>query len=1743
MAPTKALDLKKARLQVIIDDFDIGFNEYESIKNEITSNQLQIYFNDFQSKLNEFNDVYVEYSCLLKAEEVPGTAMSFTSFKRQIQVTLFEIKAAIMAFSTPVSEEINPAPIQQQNVRKIKMPEIKLPEFDGNYEKWIHFRDTFKSLVHENATFSTIDKFHYLKAAVKIEPTSQNLLNNYKFSEDNYEIAWEALCERYDDKRTLLIQHAVSLFQVKKAIDDSPSEIRRVIDSYQSYRCAFKQMNVSSDELNDIIFEQFVRYRLDEKSLREWDLHVQTVNPTWDELYKFLEKRSRSLTFTDKKSTSSSSTKHTTSQATKYPSKSKVLLSNEQSKFPCKLCSESHPIFVCPAYLKESVDKRNEIVMKLKLCKNCLRQGHQVKECNNTKVCKLCGLKHHSSLHRIKVNSSQIDPVQVMSQQANQNNEATEVVNSLMSTNCKSRTLITTTQTLLSTVKVLIQDVHGKWQNVRAILDSGSDENLITQETANRLGLQMKSVTKSILGINNKETSVKYEMKAIIKSKYPKHNDYVNSFKFLVFPTITGILPSFFMDTKQFKFPSEYFMADDEFNIPAKVDMLIGVKCFWDCMLMEKHTLQNNAILIHTKFGWIVSGEVQTPSQYSSSHSMISISHVYHSTRAVEDKLERFWTIEQCEPKSKLLTKEEKFCEDLYQQTTKRDESGRYIVDLPFKDNIKQLGNNLPNAIQRFKYLESRFKKDEDFYIKYKKFIDEYENLKHMREVKDVNSSLNSYYLPHHGVIKSDSTTTKLRVVFDASCKSQSGLSLNDTFNVGATVQNELYDIMIQFMTKPFAMKTDMEKMYRQVLVNKEHQPYQRIIWRDNPDQPFKHYQLETVSYGTSCAPHLATRTLIQIAQDYEKQYPEACELIRSNFYVDDCLFTCDSVNKAIELREDLCKIFKHCGMSLLKWISNDAEIMKQIPSNETDKIEESHEIKALGVMWNIRTDSFSFKLKKSESKQTTMSSVLSQIASIYDPIGWLGPVIITAKLFMKKLWSRQLKWSCKLPEDLQEEWNEFYDSLSSITSIKIQRQIMCNKPVAIQLHGFCDASISAYGIAIYARTVDEAGKIHCRLVTAKSRVAPTKQITLARLELCGLVLLASIMRRVSKILNVPDSNVYLWSDSLIVLHWIQAEPAKLSVFVGNRVAEIQEQANGFKFRHVRSNQNPADIISRGMSAYELASSKFWWYGPEFFKQPQQNWPESMLEIDTDNEEYQKEYRKVLIATQIPNNETKLIDYINERYSSPRSLINVFASILCGIDNWKRKTLKIIKDKIFRVEYIKLGEKAVIRIIQHAMFQNEIKSLSKGKSVSSTSSLKQLHPFIDDEGIVRTSGRISACKAIKEDTKHQIILPKCKFVYNLIRQIHTDNLHSTKFSTLSFVRQKYWPLHAKSLINYVVHQCVSCFKAKPIDSTQIMGELPADRINACYPFSKVSVDYAGPINLKASALRSTAVIKAYIALFKCITTKAIHLELVSDLSSAAFIASLDRFTSRRGLPTDIYSDNATCFEGTDNHFKKIAIELQPELEKYYNNKQIKWHFITPRAPHMGGLWENGIKQAKYHLKRVLTEKSLTFEEMTTILCRIEAILNSRPITPLSDNPNDIEALTPGHFLIGRPLNSKLEQDVTSIKTNRLNRWQLIQQAQQLFWKQWYDDIINNQIRPKGFQFEVNYQLNDLVLIKEANIPTMKWKLGRIIKLIIGKDGIVRNVRIKTSTGELERHVRYICKLPTDDTTIIEAPEC
>lgn len=294
---------------------------------------------------------------------------------------------------------------------------------------------------------------------------------------------------------------------------------------------------------------------------------------------------------------------------------------------------------------------------------------------------------------------------------------------------------------------------------------------------------------------------------------------------------------------------------------------------------------------------------------------------------------------------------------------------------------------------------------------------------------------------------------------------------------------------------------------------------------------------------------------------------------------------------------------------------------------------------------------------------------------------------------------------------------------------------------------------------------------------------------------------------------------------------------------------------------------------------------------------------------------------------------------------------------------------------------------------------------------------------------------------------------------------------------LSIVRENYWPLGAKSIIRKVAFECITCFRVKPQLGTQFMGSLPPARVTMKAPFSSTSVDYAGHINLRSSLTHKATIVKAYIAMFKCMSTGAIHLEAVTSLSTEAFIAAFDRFISRRGLSEEIFSDNGTNFHGANNEFKKILKEIEPKLQEHLTQRSIKWRFSCPLAPHAGGYYESGIKTMKHHLIRVIENRTFDYEQLCTVLCKIEAVVNSRPITPMSNDPNDLRALTPGHFLIGRPLLTKPERNYIDVRENRVDKWNMLQQIQQKFWSSWYHDYLHHrQERPNDFREKKNYEV-------------------------------------------------------------------
>jgi hypothetical protein len=422
-----------------------------------------------------------------------------------------------------------------------------------------------------------------------------------------------------------------------------------------------------------------------------------------------------------------------------------------------------------------------------------------------------------------------------------------------------------------------------------------------------------------------------------------------------------------------------------------------------------------------------------------------------------------------------------------------------------------------------------------------------------------------------------------------------------------------------------------------------------------------------------------------------------------------------------------------------------------------------------------------------------------------------------------------------------------------------------------------------------------------------------------------------------------------------------------------------------------------------------------------------------------------------------------------------------------------------------------------------------------------SSRLLTLSPFLSKNNLIRVGGRLRNA-SLKFDTKHPILLPNDHHVTKLIvEQTHIENLHSGAEGTLAALRQNYWIISPRSLIRQVIHRCNSCFRCNPKRVTQMMGDLPACRLESNRPFLISGVDYLGPILIKESTGRGKRNVKAYVSIFVCLVTKAVHLELVGNLTTESFLGALHRLIARRGHVRHLYSDNGSNFIGAANQetkkFKSFlkSSEFQSDVINKLTERNTEFHFIPARSPHMGGLWEINVKSVKNHIKRSIGLATPTFEEMYTLLTRIEAILNSRPLTPISNDPNDLEPLTPGHFLSpGESLTAVHEGDITEIKTNRLSRWQLIERMRQLFWRRWTREYLSRlQARSKWRNPDTTPAVGSLVLIADDDLPPLRWNLARITELHFGKDGLPRVASLKTKNGATKRSVHKLCVLPLE----------
>ena len=962
-------------------------------------------------------------------------------------------------------------------------------------------------------------------------------------------------------------------------------------------------------------------------------------------------------------------------------------------------------------------------------------------------------------------------------------------------------------------------------------------------------------------------------------------------------------------------------------------------------------------------------------------------------------------------------------------ESIRYDTDGHYEMALPLRDPDVKLPNNRNVALRRLSHLKRKLNIDSRYKEHYMAFMDKVLKSGYAEKVPPASSQnpdhgSRLWYIPHHGVYH-PKKPNKIRVVFDCSAEFK-GQSLNKHLLQGPDLTNNLTGVLCRFRKEPIAFMCDIEAMFYQVKVTENCRNLLRFLWWEDGDtskEP-QEYRMTVHLFGATSSPGCSNFALKATADDNEIDVgSNPAAFLREDFYVDDGLKSVPSVEEAVKLIKDIKEMCKRGGFNLHKFTSNKKEVIDQIPVEDRAEgiknLDLDHDAlpveRALGVQWCIESDTFKFRITLKD-RPCTRRGILSTVSSIFDPLGFVAPLLLDGKIIVQELCKEGADWDDPVPEQVKSRWEQWRTELQVLEKFSIPR---CYKPedfgqvVGTELHHFSDASTKGYGQCSYLRQENDKGQVHCSFVIGKARVTPLKSITVPRLELTAAVVSAKIGELLRKELHIGEIDEVFWTDSKVVLGYIANNSKRFHIFVANRVQQIQDLTSIKQWRYVNTESNPADDASRGLTAHQLFKSR-WSNGPEFLWKDKTQWPVETSTVK-ENQKNDPEVKKVVtMATITAVADDCLLSRLSI-FSDWHRAKRALAVCLRYMEKLRERAtcrkLQRTSDPRIAVEEMQRAERLIIKAVQAKEFKDSCKK---------SSSLHQLDPFVDSDGILRVGGRLRRA-SLTDSNKFPVILPRKSHISNLIiKHYHEQVQHQGRSFTLNEVRSNgYWIVGGTSAVGSYVSSCVTCRKLRGALQEQKMADLPEDRLEPAPPFSNCAVDYFGPWLIKEGRKQ----VKRYGVLFTCMASRAIHLETPCSLETDSFINALRRFVCRRGPIRQLRSDQGTNFVGAKRELKACLAELdQSKISSELLKINCDWfHFKmnVPSASHMGGVWERQIRSVRNVLSALLQSNGsqLDDESLRTLMCEAESIVNSRPlaIDTLSD-PDALNPLTPNHLL-------------------------------------------------------------------------------------------------------------------------------
>lgn len=1649
---------------------------------------------------------------------------------------------------------INTSANGQQNVVKpkarstIKLPKLELKKFYGNPKLWQSFWDSFSTAVDSNESLEDVEKFNYLKNLV--EGAALSTISGLSLTSENYNNAIALLKQRFGNEQVIINSHMNALINMHSLTKTSDlKKLRKFYDEIEVQVRGLESLKVLSGEYGSMMTSILMSKLPDDlkliigrklESVGQWSLtEVMKV------LRSELETRERcglqNMTVGSERETN---TPRITPTAA-------ALMTTDQSKYSpsCTYCKGKHTSKDCNVVT--NIPARKKILRNEGRCFICLRKSHIARQCQSLNTCFRCSGKHHVS---VCDNSGG---------KMNERNESTSTTAAM----CVSSNNVV----LLQTAQV---DISGncseKKITANLIFDSGSQKSYICQRARNSVSLP--AVKKQTMLINSfGKTSQEVQECDIVKfTLHSRCNDFQKEIDAFVVETICS--PLHYQNIsgvkEKYNHLANLILADQRTtNETVDVDILIGSDHMWEFLTGETKRGERGPIATKTEFGWVLSGPVEVKHAQTKLSSVNFVNtHVLRTSSAqmhveleddnslLKEDIHKLWDLDSIGIREKTSVLES-FEENVSIQ------DGRYKVKLPFKDNLEVLPDNYNMSLVRLNSLMKRLKKDPEVMKEYDRVIQEQiaEGIVEPVAEGDNCSPGTVHYIPHQPVVRKESLSTKLRVVYDASAKaSKSTPSLNECLNSGPPLSPLIIDILLRFRSFKYGIVSDIEKAFLQIAVDEAHRDYLRFLWvKDiNAEDPeIIILRFARVIFGVNASPFLLNATLQHHIMEYFSDNKDFAETLLNSLYVDDLSTGTNDIEEGYEIYKQSKQCLAQGGFNLRKWASNSGDLMKLIKEDcesvrgsedqsttgsegiiveDTSyakimlgdlNVDMNKEHKVLGMNWDCELDTFIFKLNDivelARSLPATKRNLIRIYSKLFDPLGILSPMFAELKMLFQELCAMKIEWDEPMPTDKERVWNRWLTDAEKLKFISVPRFIFAHVDsdvMSTHLVGFGDSSKKCYAAVVYLLVGTSSG-YHVSLVSSKTRLAPLSSMTIPRLELLAALILARLMSTVKKalesVLNIDETTCF--SDSKTVLHWIHGGK-ELKQFCQNRVNEILSLTRREDWRHCPGRENPADIGSRGILPTELRDNSLWWSGPAWLRDSKGKWPTSMCEQYEPTEESPQEERKCKIETSTLLNSTcnkvNLNNIIQcERFSDIHKLMRVTAYV--------KRFVRNVKNKIRREHNVVTSMTVTPEELAESeqLWLLEIQSALPG-SVSNYEELAtQLGVFVAEGGVKRCMGRFGR-SILPYETKHPALLPRNHHITRLyVEDAHRRVNHCGVKDTLNELRSRFWITRGRQFVKHILFSCYTCRKVmgqsynKPKTS-----DLPDFRTCEIMAFSKVGCDMAGPLYIKHELQEPNK--KVYICLFTCTASRAVHLEVVPDLTTEAFIRALDRFTSRRGLPQLIISDNATTFKAANKLLLKIF--KQDNVQKYLANKNITWKFILEKAPWWGGFYERLIGVVKRCLKKVLGNSCLNYEELVTVVTNVEATLNSRPLTYIYSDEHE-EPLTPSHLLTGRRIlslpsvveNTNVEESTEDVVTKRMLYLDTLIKH---FWNRWSKDYLLD-LRAfhncgAGRQKSNNVSVGDFVLIHEQTTPRQNWRKGVVQGLITSTDGEIRAARVR-----------------------------